>query len=257
MTRTNSHQSPPGARPADLAGCSPANTTTRTAILGAHEYGDHTVIRALRPHATEVVALVGDERYPLHARRLRPVRGRAAVRRPDRLPPRGQLPDRRRIAHTIADAYRFLPTLGEVDLHLFAEGRHERLWEVLGAHPRSFTTADGVVDGVVVRGVGAERQGRQPDRRVQPLGRQRGADARARLVRGVGAVLARLPHRRPVQVPGARRRRLASPTAPTRWRSPPRCRRRPRRGCTPATTRWGDDDWMTRARQAQRRCSSR
>ena len=41
---------------------------------------------------------------------------------------------------TVADAYRFLPTLGEVDLHLFAEGRHERLWEVLGAHPRSFTT---------------------------------------------------------------------------------------------------------------------
>ena len=35
-----------------------------------------------------------------------------------------------------------------MDLHLFAEGRHERLWEVLGAHPRSFTTPDGVVDGV-------------------------------------------------------------------------------------------------------------
>ena len=50
--------------------------------------------------------------------------------------------------HTVADAYRFLPTLGEVDLHLFNEGRHERLWEVLGAHPRSFTTADGKVDGV-------------------------------------------------------------------------------------------------------------
>ncbi len=50
--------------------------------------------------------------------------------------------------HIVADAYRFLPTLGEVDLHLFAEGRHERLWEILGAHPRSFTTPDGVVDGV-------------------------------------------------------------------------------------------------------------
>ena len=50
--------------------------------------------------------------------------------------------------YIVADAYRFLPSLGEVDLHLFAEGRHERLWEVLGAHPRSFTTADGVVNGV-------------------------------------------------------------------------------------------------------------
>ncbi len=52
------------------------------------------------------------------------------------------------VSHTVADAYRFLPTLGEMDLHLFAEGRHERLWEILGAHPRRFTTPDGVVDGV-------------------------------------------------------------------------------------------------------------
>jgi len=32
------------------------------------------------------------------------------------------------------DPYRFLPTLGELDLHLVNEGRHERLWDVLGAH---------------------------------------------------------------------------------------------------------------------------
>lgn len=32
------------------------------------------------------------------------------------------------------DPYRHLPTVGELDLHLIAEGRHERLWEVLGAH---------------------------------------------------------------------------------------------------------------------------
>jgi 1,4-alpha-glucan branching enzyme len=34
------------------------------------------------------------------------------------------------------DPYHSWPTLGEVDLHLFGEGRHERLWEVLGAHVR-------------------------------------------------------------------------------------------------------------------------
>ncbi len=39
------------------------------------------------------------------------------------------------------DPYRFLPTLGDVDLHLFNEGTHRRLWEVLGAHPR---TVDGI-----------------------------------------------------------------------------------------------------------------
>jgi 1,4-alpha-glucan branching enzyme len=39
------------------------------------------------------------------------------------------------------DAYRFPPTLGEMDLHLFNEGTHRRLWEKLGAHPM---TVDGV-----------------------------------------------------------------------------------------------------------------
>jgi len=39
------------------------------------------------------------------------------------------------------DPYRFAPTLGELDLHLFGEGTHRRLWEVLGARVRSL---DGV-----------------------------------------------------------------------------------------------------------------
>jgi 1,4-alpha-glucan branching enzyme len=33
------------------------------------------------------------------------------------------------------DPYRFWPTLGELDLHLFAQGDHRRLWEALGARP--------------------------------------------------------------------------------------------------------------------------
>jgi len=35
---------------------------------------------------------------------------------------------------TVGDPYRFLPTLGEMDLHLAGEGRHELLWAKLGAH---------------------------------------------------------------------------------------------------------------------------
>lgn len=31
------------------------------------------------------------------------------------------------------DPYRHLPTVGELDLHLISEGRHERLWEALGS----------------------------------------------------------------------------------------------------------------------------
>ena len=34
---------------------------------------------------------------------------------------------------TADDPYRFVPTVGEVDLYLWGEGRHEQLWDVLGS----------------------------------------------------------------------------------------------------------------------------
>jgi len=42
------------------------------------------------------------------------------------------------------DPYRFLPTLGEFDLHLAGEGTHHRLWECLGAHLREIEGVRGV-----------------------------------------------------------------------------------------------------------------
>ncbi len=176
-------------------------------VLGAHEYGDHTVIRVFRPHAVELNALIGGVRYPLQHIEA----GLFAV-----AVPFTNLVDYRLevdytggesgFVHTFADAYRFLPTLGEVDLHLFAEGRHERLWEILGAHPRSFTTADGVVDGVSFAVWAPNAKG------VSVVGdfNHWGDEAQmrvARVDRRLGAVLAQLPRGRALQVPGARRRR--------------------------------------------------
>ena len=51
------------------------------------------------------------------------------------------------VTHRLDEPYRFLPTLGEVDLHLIAEGRHEELWKALGARPRSYDTPGGLVEG--------------------------------------------------------------------------------------------------------------
>src|SRR5262249_17033015 len=42
------------------------------------------------------------------------------------------------------DPYRFPPTLGDIDLHLFNEGTHRRLWCVLGAHVRTVLDVQGV-----------------------------------------------------------------------------------------------------------------
>jgi len=44
---------------------------------------------------------------------------------------------------TASDLRRMPPTLGDVDLHLFNEGRHLELWRVLGAHPREHGGQDG------------------------------------------------------------------------------------------------------------------
>jgi 1,4-alpha-glucan branching enzyme len=149
MTRTNPLTSPHlRPDPADLNRLFAGEHHNPHSILGAHEYGDHTVIRAYRPHAVEVAALVGDERYVF----THLDDGLFAVALPftDLIDYRLQVSYESGGAspHTVAEAYRFLPTLGELDLHLFSEGRHERLWDIIGAHPRSFRTADGVVDGV-------------------------------------------------------------------------------------------------------------
>jgi 1,4-alpha-glucan branching enzyme len=114
-------------------------------VLGAHparrDGMDGVVIRVLQPEAETCTAVLADGR---------------AVEMPrvtDALfsvfLPSATLPLQYRLRFTFAggatwereDAYRFLPTLGEVDLHLFNEGTHRRLWDKLGAH---ITTMDGV-----------------------------------------------------------------------------------------------------------------
>ncbi len=52
------------------------------------------------------------------------------------------------IDHEQDDPYRFAPTLGEIDRHLFNEGRHEQLWKVLGSHVQTYPGPLGEVRGV-------------------------------------------------------------------------------------------------------------
>ena len=41
------------------------------------------------------------------------------------------------------DPYRFVPSVGEVDLYLWGQGRHEQLWDALGAHFRPHEDVSG------------------------------------------------------------------------------------------------------------------
>ncbi|MPQ76123.1 1,4-alpha-glucan branching protein GlgB [Hydrogenovibrio sp. JE_KL2] len=43
--------------------------------------------------------------------------------------------------HEVVSPYTFLPTVGELDMHLFQEGRHWHVYDILGAH---FKTVDGI-----------------------------------------------------------------------------------------------------------------
>ena len=51
------------------------------------------------------------------------------------------------VEHEHDDPYRFAPTLGEIDLHLVGEGRHEQLWNVLGARVHEYKGPLGSVHG--------------------------------------------------------------------------------------------------------------
>jgi 1,4-alpha-glucan branching enzyme len=69
---------------------------------------------------------------------------------------RGSLPIRYRVRFDFpggavwerGDPYRFPPTLGDVDLHLFNEGSHRQLWRKLGAHPMTFDGVEGTAFAV-------------------------------------------------------------------------------------------------------------
>ena len=115
-------------------------------ILGAHPSADgtQTVVRTLRPDASSAAVIVGGARHAMS--RIHDVGVFEAVL--------DGAPGDYRIEVTyggdtfvVDDAYRWLPTLGEMDLHLIAEGRHENLWEVLGAHVRTYDTPAGPVTG--------------------------------------------------------------------------------------------------------------
>jgi 1,4-alpha-glucan branching enzyme len=116
------------------------------AVLGAHEADGGVVVRAYRPDAERV--------------RVEPAGVEAELRDPaglwEALLPGAKLPLEYELevaypggsTYRLRDPYAFLPTLGELDLHLVAEGRHEALYEKLGAHPRTIDDVAGVAFAV-------------------------------------------------------------------------------------------------------------
>ena len=110
-------------------------------ILGAHLDGNGIVVRVLRPWAKSVEISYDGKTEPL----VHEYRGVWLGRIPG-----SEIPDYRLVVDygdgriPADDPYRFMPTIGELDLHLFNEGRHEQLWKFLGAHEITQQNSAGV-----------------------------------------------------------------------------------------------------------------
>ncbi|MET7609132.1 1,4-alpha-glucan branching enzyme [Streptomyces avermitilis] len=126
---------PSGARPAPVAPGDRDRLLSGThhdphSVLGAHPVPGGVAFRVLRPYALSVTVVTDALRTELHDDGDGFFTGLLPLR---------AVPDYRlRVAYEGAvqeteDAYRFLPALGELDLHLINEGRHEELWKALGA----------------------------------------------------------------------------------------------------------------------------
>jgi 1,4-alpha-glucan branching enzyme len=119
------------------------------AVLGAHldDHGNVTV-RTLRPLADSVTLVTPAARVPMTHEQDGIWFATLPAERT------GHVPDYRlQVAYNgggpeiVDDPYHYLPTVGEIDLHLIGEGRHETLWTVLGAHVRHYTSTLGEVTG--------------------------------------------------------------------------------------------------------------
>ncbi len=113
-------------------------------VLGRHQEGEQTVIRALLTNTAEAAIESQQGHLPmarLHNSDLFEWRGDGR-----HIPMRYRLhwQDGQGKTHTRHDPYCFPAQLSDFDLYLFGEGRHHHAYRFLGAHPRRIDEVDGV-----------------------------------------------------------------------------------------------------------------
>jgi 1,4-alpha-glucan branching enzyme len=111
------------------------------ATLGQHPVDGGFVIRTIRPLAEAVTAIRADgSRVPLEHladglwQGLAPGAGQAYTLETTYENGPDWVTD---------DPYRFVPSVGDIDLYLWGQGRHEQLWQVFGAHFRPHEDIEG------------------------------------------------------------------------------------------------------------------
>ena len=116
-------------------------------VLGPHRVGDGLEIRVFRPDARRIdIVLDQHPEEPIAAQKIQQDGFFCAtVRNATR-----DLPYHIRVTawdgshYLTRDPYQYGPIMGEVDLHLFAEGQHWKIYDKFGAHLRTIGDATGV-----------------------------------------------------------------------------------------------------------------
>ncbi len=210
------------------------------AVLGVHANAKGTVVRVRRPEARGVAIELDDGRHEgQHV-------GGGVFEIPVPTPPEPSQPVQ--VAYDaftvdVVDPYRFWPTLGEIDLHLIGEGRHERLWTVLGARPMNHQGVEGVAFSVWAPAA----------RAVRVVGDWNSWDGRLHPMRSLGASGVWELFIPEAQVGHRYRYEIAGADGVTRLKSDPMARRSemPPANASVVTRSeytWSDDQWMDRRR---------
>ena len=116
-------------------------------ILGPHRMGDALAIRVFRPDARKIDILPTEQSIGAIAAEKIHRDGFFCAEVPDAT---RDLDYRVRVTtwdgaeHLIRDPYQYGPIMGEIDLHLFAEGQHWQIYEKFGAHLREIGGERGV-----------------------------------------------------------------------------------------------------------------
>jgi 1,4-alpha-glucan branching enzyme len=114
-------------------------------ILGAHETPQGIIVRAFRPEAEAVNLLIkGSQPRPMERSHAAGLFELLVTDKTKIFPYQLEVSYPGGGVFTQHDAYRFLPTLGEMDIYLLGEGRHEQLYEKLGSHPLKLSGVRGV-----------------------------------------------------------------------------------------------------------------
>jgi len=116
-------------------------------VLGPHKIGDDVEVRVFRPDARAIeVVLDREPDNPIAAERI-DKEGFFCVTVPGA---GSDIPYHLRIVKPdgseefTRDAYQYGPIMGDIDLHLFSEGQHWKIYEKLGAHLQAIGDATGV-----------------------------------------------------------------------------------------------------------------